>query len=908
MLKIWKIQKGCLKIPVETGAEEVPVRIYTEQSVLFEGKVPLSRQRVDFWARIPVSVPEKTNLTVEMKEEKDGWRDGIRWEEEALADFRKPVLHAVPPSGSFHDISRISKRKGIYRAEYVYDPFGRDRSRRASMQEFSFDASLKLIKNKEEFFVGDIEEQFLSEDGLLCAAKSAGFQWENCAYFNMCTPFLHISEKNGMRSLSCGEEIERLRIWKREWENLSCDTEFSALLRFRIKPGIWPNIELLPPEGKEDDVTAKAFEIHLDLIPRTNEEIIFEICGIQAFYNHIRGSLSVGQYKIPADKQRLCLTCCVDAGCAEFICGDRALFYLARTMKDSYRQVDNSVSGNLEKCELKERSIPMMRIICKEGTCDIRRLEIYGLQKKENTEIYLKRFGIDRDKDSVFYKCKEFTVYHHRVWDENYGYPEAVIINDRMVVSPTRIVEEFDWRKTPWGDMNRIVNRDAVWHGNAELDSYPQLTSPVTGLNAAYNLALNVIRQCKSKKYALNGQKGLWSAGLFQGAGESFGVWLRDSVHVLMRCGGLIDPAGAGKTLCFAMKKGFDNGADGPAMGAVGVWEYYLLTGNQELLYEMWPILLSNIREADKRYDEEKKLVFAEQSTSNDAFPEPENGGYSLSTESYFMKAYEATAAIAKVIGFSEKETIKKWRRRGQDLRQSIREQYWNSDYGYFTSGPKGSVAFEKGFWETSGEESVIWRKFHIASEKQRSSILERLEDTAMTAYGIKLFPYRKEKNHFCGSVWGVWQAGFASAASASGDVVLVKKLLAQQMRACLINKTFYEVIDADTGKAWRWPGQLWNSAGFISLIIYGVFGLEYTEAGMYFHPAVPEDLRNISLTGLPFWGMILNIRVCGWGACLNDMKLDGKSRRYVDHCLSGAHDVVLYLSQDERTSKKVKD
>lgn len=904
MFKKWEIQRGCLKIPIEKEAEEVPVKIYTEQDVLFEGNVPISKQRVDFWGRIPVSREKRTVLAVELREEGENWCGGIRWEEEEKADFWKPVFHAIPPSGSFHDIFRVSEKMGICRVDYDYDPFGRDRDRRASGQEYSFGPALRLNRNIEEYFTGDIEEQFLSEDGLICIAKSVGFEWENCSYFNMCTPILHIKEEKGRKRLSYGKEIERLRIWKREWENLSCGTEFRALLRFRIKPGRWPNIELLPPEGKADDVTARAFEIHLELIPQTDEEILLNVCGIQAFYDRTNGVLRVGEYQIPADKNCLYLTCCVDIGCGEFICGNRALFCLSRTMEGVYRRVDNSVSGNLERCEFEERNIPEIRIICKEGACNIRRLEVYGLRQKEDTEIYLKRFGIDRAEDPVFYECKEFTVYSHRVWDKNYGYPEAAVINDCMVISPTRIVEEFDWRKTPWGDMNRIVNRDAVWHGSAELECYPQLMSSVTSLNAAYNLALNVFRQCKSKKYALNGQKGLWSAGLFQGPGEGFGVWLRDSVHVLMRCGSLIDPEGAGKTLCFAMKKGFDNGADGPAMGAAGVWDYYLATGNQELLYEMWPTLLSNIAEADRRYDEEKKLVLAEQSTSNDAFPEPENGGYSLSTECYFMKAYEDMAAIAETIGYSGKGDIKRWRKRGQVLRQSIREKYWNSDYGYFTSGPRGSEAFEKGFWETSGEESVIWRRFHIASEKQRSSVLKRLEETAMTAYGIKLFPYRKEKNHFCGSVWGVWQAGFASAASLSGDVMLVKKLLAQQMRVCLINKTFYEVIDSDTGKAWRWPGQLWNAAGFISLIIYGVFGLEYTETGMYFHPAVPKELNHIAITGLPFWDMILNIRVCGWGARLYDMRLDGKSCRYIDHILSGEHEVVLYLSRHEETGK----
>ena len=95
--------------------------------------------------------------------------------------------------------------------------------------------------------------------------------------------------------------------------------------------------------------------------------------------------------------------------------------------------------------------------------------------------------------------------------------------------------------------------------------------------------------------------------------------------------------------------------------------------------------------------------------------------------------------------------------------------------------------------------------------------------------------------------LFGGWQSGFSSAASQLGNTELIKKLLAQQIRVCLMNKTFYEVIDSETGTAWRWPGQLWNAAGFISLIFYGVFGMEYNEKGIGSTPAVPKQLEDIS-------------------------------------------------------------
>ena len=68
---------------------------------------------------------------------------------------------------------------------------------------------------------------------------------------------------------------------------------------------------------------------------------------------------------------------------------------------------------------------------------------------------------------------------------------------------------------------------------------------------------------------------------------------------------------------------------------------------------------------------------------------------------------------------------------------------------------------------------------------------------------------------------------GQAVNAAELGKEELLVTLIAQQIRNAVFNKTFYEVYNADDGRAWRWPAQTWNAIGYISLLLSGVFGLK---------------------------------------------------------------------------------
>ena len=103
--------------------------------------------------------------------------------------------------------------------------------------------------------------------------------------------------------------------------------------------------------------------------------------------------------------------------------------------------------------------------------------------------------------------------------------------------------------------MTRKSWRTDKWTADLSLKKYPTLKSASDILSATWNLAMTVFDRCTNGGYALPGQEHLWQAGLFQCKGEGFGVWLRDSVHIAMRGGNLIDPETAGRSLLYAVKK-----------------------------------------------------------------------------------------------------------------------------------------------------------------------------------------------------------------------------------------------------------------------------------------------------------------------------------------------------------------
>ncbi|MBE3141655.1 MAG: hypothetical protein IMZ53_13855, partial [Thermoplasmata archaeon] len=706
----WDYTNHFINLPIQKGAEESEIRYFADDCEVAVRKLPLSRTCVDSWLCVDLS-PFNAKKSYRVEVGLDNlWTRAIFAGREANLEGKddtraEPIIHFVPNGGNVESIREILQGKdGKWQLQYFADILGKAKDSidcitlespdqldwRFSHAEYNLPKPTQQDQQELKIWQGAVRQEYFMpfSEGTLTMAVSDELGGDPPA--TMFSIPLVLQGQN----LAPIDGIRKLRIWERHWKNVNV-CKFDQKLSFRIAPGHWPNIRILEPEGKLDDISAQAFEIEIVLGCANNQRLHLDFCGFSLDITN-QNIWSDGFF-IPAMEKAGCLrfTVFIDQGIAEVISGGQAILVRRKNPGKKTINVDNNVSGNVGGCQIEVEPVREIHLES-DSEFTIHALIVYGMRSYHySQEAQHLIDGVEQDSP-LFFKGETFAVYGNRVSDTNYGHPDAYLIDNATVVSPVRVTEEFQWRETRWGDMIRVIDRKEIWRPAFDHSGYPRFHSGINSVNATYEIAVDTFAACKSDVYALPGQSGMWAAGLFQGPGEGFGVWVRDSAHIALRCGNLLDPRGARKTLLYTTRNGFDNGPDGPAMAIVGLWDYYLVTHDRNTLMYAWPFLLGKIQQVESRFSKEIGLVKAIQSTSNDAFDEPENGGYCLSTECYFMKAYSNMALMGELLGFDRKD-VGHWRFRAKQLKDSINRLYWNDTCGYYTSGPRGSQAFAEG-------------------------------------------------------------------------------------------------------------------------------------------------------------------------------------------------------------------
>jgi len=680
-----------------------------------------------------------------------------------------------------------------------------------------------------------------------------------------------------------------VRVWERRLDDVG-DARFRVPLRFRVVPETWPNIELAEPDGTRADIAADQYELTFRCDPGSDGTLVLHLNGFDLSLVGRDLTTNQGSILVPGSGA-IDVVVVFDDESALIEIDGRELVTL-RAGGPIETVATGPATDNVSGFRVQVRQ-PGSGWIVIGGRTQFFGGFVYGLRSLE-TRLYRNTRAAINAVERPFFVAGEFVVSSGHVVD-NGGIP-ALVPDSRTIVSPIRVVEDFVWRENPYGDMTRVTDRTELWRSSVEPGRFPALSSGFSSVDAAFELALETFQRNSSGEFSLPGETGIWSAGYFQGSGLGFGSWKRDTSHVALRSGNLIDPEVARASLAHVVNAGFDNGSDGDALPAVAIWDYVLATGDESLVEDAWEKLAESALALDARFDEQRSLVRATQSTSNDLFDEPETGGYALSTEIYSMATYEALSRMGRLSPIRA-GLVEHWAGRASAMKRSILAQYWNPIHGYFTSGPVGSESFERGYWETSGSEAAVWGFLGPEVDALIASVLAGARNVAMSEYGLVLFPYRDDDNHFCNSVWYCWQAGIARAAALAGDAALVHQLIAQQARTAVLNKTFYEVTDSTTGESWRWPGQLWHAAGFVSLVIFGLLGVRYGAAGLTFTPAVVAELDGTLLRGLRYRAATLDVEVRGHGTHAQ-MTIDGSSAERVDPDCTGHHSIVLTMTK----------
>lgn len=688
-----------------------------------------------------------------------------------------------------------------------------------------------------------------------------------------------------LNGIKIAQENENRKIWRREWRYQKLGRENDFSIPFDYKTTVWPDIEMFDVEEKDFRFKTEGYEVCLVLDVGMNHVIYIRTLGISLIWDAFQNKLHLNGQETYLHHQKGIIQLKITRKGTECRVqgGERELNIYDSGQYDLNIQIDTKC-GNAGAFESENNGMLVWMEVCGIHTADEYKEEI--ISEKTIRELVC--------KDRLFFKNDHYSIYYNYLEDEMYGKPDAYVISPEHIISAQRVTEEFQWRHNPMGDMTRVLNRGSEWKRKSSREEF-RISTGIPAVDAAFQIAMDVLDKAKSPQYAFEGEQGMWSAGAFQGTGMGFGVWCRDTMQMLLRGIGFIDPKVTRKTVEYILKSGKDNAVDGLAAAVISVWEYYLVSHDIELLLKNADAIKAKIQQCEEVFNGEKGLVCAAFCSSNDAYEDTEAGGYALSTEIYFMYAFECAFNILKCLG----EPAEHYKVLAAQMLEMIRNKYWNPTAGIFTSGPEGTTAFKYEVWETAGEEGVIWNIWGIASEEQKNLIMDNLEHKIITPYGIPLMPGHLEKTHLARYVWTVYTTGYAVAAAEIGKEELLVTLIAQQIRNAVFNKTFYEVYNADDGRAWRWPAQTWNAIGYISLLLSGVFGLKKDIEGIWFEGFIPTVLSEIRIFNLRYVNMCLDVSSEGEGKIVK-MTLDGVEARKIFWNLQGHHKVKLICRKED--------
>ena len=523
--------------------------------------------------------------------------------------------------------------------------------------------------------------------------------------------------------------------------------------------------------------------------------------------------------------------------------------------------------------------------------------------------IVLLSMSLSHAQKHVIFESNSYTVYSDSVRDDGYYKATAYSTDGISITSPlppppykgTNTVQcyvEGTW--TPESDG---VERE-------ELSMYPTLSTGHKIVDAIYINAITIFHR---STYDPNWTRGGELEGLIQGGYrqcEGYNVWRRDAVYNALLMGNLFDPTAARKTLKYVITKGLNQtGEDGWIVPSVGVWDYYLATGDKTLIEEVYQLNKEH-NVCKIQYDQDKKLIHCDHHSFVDTETSEESGGYAFSTNIIAREMYRVLAKMGAMMG-EEQSQIQEWERIAADMKAALNDLYWNPEAGYYTPAPRGNAAYEKKYWENLGQSFAVWPRFDIADSEKRKSVLAN-KDSAWTEWGFMERFYKGGPCKYTNPVysdgmhdrqiWPFTEVGEAVACARTQNMDLLLHIFASILRDAAMNKTFMELICGDTGHGSRYPGQLWHALGWISMIYYGMLGMEYDLEGLHFdHPCVPEPMANMKITNFKYRKGVFDINVNGWGY-RKALKMDGNPIDVIQPTISGNHTLELEMTRSSET------
>ncbi|MEN8202694.1 MAG: amylo-alpha-1,6-glucosidase [Bacteroidota bacterium] len=403
--------------------------------------------------------------------------------------------------------------------------------------------------------------------------------------------------------------------------------------------------------------------------------------------------------------------------------------------------------------------------------------------------------------------------------------------------------------------------------------------------------------------------------------------WIRDASINAWSGGSLLVPEVAKNTLLSVLNE-YEDGTlrpKGQYWDAViwisGAWNHYLVTGDREFLQVAFRVARDMLTYYE---DTEFNAVYglfrglgwsdgvaaypakyANTGMQSGAFLWPEYNqdkvsqpGFgipmmAISTNALYYNAYRVTGKMARVL---DEEGQEEWNTKAAALKEAINRHLWNENTGVYSFyiDEEGTCELQ----EALGNAYAMM--FGITDDQQAASIFRNqyVSPHGVTCGWPELPRFQTDPDGMSFgrhnvTVWPQIQGMWADVAARYGKVEVFTHELQALAANAVRDMQFSEIYHPVTGERYGgmqangqeiglWEStrrQTWSATAYLRMVYSGLFGIVLEEGGLRFSPVLPEGIGPVSLNGLKYRNMLLNITVSGEGTEITSFKVDGKEQ-----------------------------
>ncbi len=455
------------------------------------------------------------------------------------------------------------------------------------------------------------------------------------------------------------------------------------------------------------------------------------------------------------------------------------------------------------------------------------------------------------------------------------------------------------------------------WKQSKDATAFPQYHSDYLLSDALYNMSIEEMI------------KAVEPDSTFRTGKEWAGVWTRDISYSIILSMAYLQPQVAKNSLLRKVNKKKkiiqDTGTGGAypvstdrMIWATAAWEVYKATGDKEWLHTAFEIIKNSIEDDIRNaYDNETGLVRGESSFLDwreQTYPkwmQPADIYQSecLGTNAVHFQANIVLSEMAKAL--NKTDVAAKHLAIAQKIKAGINKYLWMPQKGYY-----GQYLYGRNFKilsprsEALGEALCIL--FGIADREKAAQIVSSVP---VTNFGISCIypqipgipPYHNN------AVWPFVESYWALASAKAGNersVVDAVNNIYRPAALFLTNKENYVADNGDyAGTQINSSNMLWSLSGNISLVHKIIFGIEYQDKKLVFHPFIPKSFKGKhSLSNFKYHDAVLNIEVEGYGHKILQFLIDGKVQNKAEFsaALSGNHSIKMVLDNMDFPGQKI--